>query len=576
MLARAWRNRIAGLAQWAATVGAWVDSSFVSRSLGKTGAVLGAALATSVPARVLWWDRWAGQMAAARRAAGTAARPSARRAPRWAAVPAIVAGVRSTLAAALVASLPARLWRWVTSVTERDGIGRSLTVQLLFWYYRERSRAEDGRAPAVAVAAATAETRPTAVAAATLTVEEGALQLLRDWTVLSLHMLIWLLPVVNATRLMVLAALVVSLMSARVLMGERVRGSTLAVPFAAYLAMSVLATLASVHPTGSLRDLAIVVGSGGVLFAIMNLKDRRDWYGLLASTAAVATLVAAYGLYQAIRGVNVLSMHWLDPKTNPGLTTRVFSTFGNPNILAEYLLLVVPAVVGLLWSERHGLKRLLFLGVVAVTGLCMVLTFSRGAWLGTGLAVLVFLAIMEARVLLVVPIVAIGSYFFLPSVIHARLASIVNLQDASNAYRMNIWIAALHMIRDYWVTGVGFGYRSFMLVYQDYKLRAQIAFHSHNQYLEQFVELGIMGLALFIWLMLRVVAAGGPALRRIGRVRADPRLRAVVAGCVASVAGVLFYGIFENIFYLPTVILTFWVTAGLGAAAGLMAADDKI
>ena len=563
MLGRAWRNRVTGLARWAATLGVWVDSSFVSRSLSRTGTALGAALATSVPARIIWWDQWAGQMAAARpvssRARGVGAYLGSRAAP----VPTLVAAIRSTLAAGLVAGVPARLWRGFTSAVAGDGVRHSLAVRLLSWYYRDSGVGAEGRAATSAVAV----TAPS--------VEERDLELLRDWNALSLHLLVWLLPVVNPTRLMMLAALVTGLVLVRAVMGEKLRGSTLAVPFAAYLSMSVLATLASVHPAGSLRDLAIIAVSGGVIFAIMNLKNRQAWYGLLASAAAVATSVAAYGLYQAIRGVNVLSMHWLDPKTNPGLTTRVFSTFGNPNILAEYLLLVVPAVVGLLWSERDILKKLLFTAIVAVTALCMVLTFSRGAWLGTGLAVLVFLAIMEARALLLAPIVALAGYFFLPPVIHARLASIVNLRDASNAYRMNIWIAALHMIKDYWVTGVGLGYRSFMLVYQDYKLRAQVAWHSHNQYLEQFVELGIMGLALFVWLMLRVAAAGAPALRRIGRVRADPRLRAVVAGCVASVAGVLFYGIFENIFYLPTVILTFWVTAGLAAAAGLMAAEDK-
>lgn len=567
MLARAWKDRVTGLARLAAGLGAWFDASLVNRWLCRAGVRLGTAVVTSAPARALWWDRGVGEAAEGGRV-GTAAV-----ARRW--WGALMSGPGRLLAEALDASGLARAWRGATSWLADEGARHSLTVRLWRWYYRDESggpgmgTAAAGKASAAPVVPASGIAGGGAVAAAPVRARE----LLRGWTLLALHLLVWLLPVVSATKLLLLAGVVLALILARLLVGERLRGSTLLVPFAVFLGLNVLATVSSVLPHGSLRDLSIVIASGGVLFAVVNLGDRRDWYGLLASFVAVATLVAALGLYQYAAGRAVTSSHWFDAKTNPDLTARVYSTFGNPNILAEYLVLVIPAVVGLFWSERNGPKQLLFAAMAGITGLCLVLTFSRGAWLGMAVAALVFVAIMEARVLWLVPVGAVGGYFLLPPVIHARLASIVNLSDASNAYRLNIWIATVRMIKDYWVTGVGLGYRSFMWVYQEYKLRGQIAWHSHNQYLEQFSELGIIGLALFVWLMLRVAAAGGSALRRSPH--ADRRLRSVAAGGVASVAGILFYGFFENIFYLPTVIVTFWVVAGLTTTAGLLAADGR-
>jgi putative inorganic carbon (HCO3(-)) transporter len=413
-----------------------------------------------------------------------------------------------------------------------------------------------------------------------------ALSALRGWTDLTLHALIWLLPVVAPLTLIGLTYLVLALMAARWLCGEKLTGTLVFPPMLAFLGMGALGTVTSVLPTGSARDLAILTGAAAVYLAIVNPGRPSSPRGWALSLCAAATIVAAYGLLQYVTGGAVASGHWYDPKTNPGLTTRVYSTFGNPNILAEYLVLTIPLALALLWSETRRWKRLVFGAMSAGMALCLGLTFSRGGWLGMAVAVVAGVAVIDPRALRLVPIGAIAGYLLLPPVVLNRIYTVVNLADSSNYYRLNIWKSTLRLIGDFWPTGVGLGYRPFMWVYGNYKLFGQVAWHSHNLYLEQVAELGVAGLVLFIWLMVRVLAAGlrarsllwtggagpGPAgLAETGGAGEPAERRgrmALVAAGLAAVAGILFYGLVENIFYLPTVIITFWIVAGLMVVAG--------
>lgn len=88
---------------------------------------------------------------------------------------------------------------------------------------------------------------------------------------------------------------------------------------------------------------------------------------------------------------------------------------------------------------------------------CMILTFSRGAWLGLLFAGLVFVLLLNPRLLLLAPFVMVALYFVLPDTVISRFTSIGNLTDNSTSYRVYIWIGVLAMLKDYWLCGIGPG-----------------------------------------------------------------------------------------------------------------------
>ncbi|MEW6545452.1 MAG: O-antigen ligase family protein [Bacillota bacterium] len=400
----------------------------------------------------------------------------------------------------------------------------------------------------------------------------------------SLHLLILALPILPPELLLAAAALPIAFYAAQVISGTAPRSRTpVDLPLAVYYALAVLATATSVDPRGSLRDLAINTCAFGLFLAITRAADRKMVLRLLNTLLLAGTLVAAYGVYQYLVGVPV-DKAWYDVKLHPELRVRVYSTFGNPNVLAEYLGLVIPFGLAGFVSQRRPQGRLLLASSLAVMTACLLFTYSRGGWLGLAVAVLVFVLFRERRVMWILPAVALLSYLAAPEVVLNRVASMVSLKDASNAHRVGVWLASLAMLRDFWLTGVGLGHRAFMQVYAEYKLKGRFAWHSHSLFLEQAIELGIVGLAVFLWVIFTVYRTGLHYLRpgrrdptshapvaappgRAVRAAADPAPAIVMAG-LAAVSGTLFHGLVENILYMATITISFWMVVALTIATG--------
>ena len=63
--------------------------------------------------------------------------------------------------------------------------------------------------------------------------------------------------------------------------------------------------------------------------------------------------------------------------------TRVFSIVESPNILGSIFILIIPLCLGLVLQKKRKFNdRALFFVLLGAMGLSLVLTLSRGAWLG--------------------------------------------------------------------------------------------------------------------------------------------------------------------------------------------------
>jgi O-antigen ligase len=240
----------------------------------------------------------------------------------------------------------------------------------------------------------------------------------------------------------------------------------------------------------------------------------------------------------------------------------VFATLDNPNVLAEFLVFTIPLSLAMLWSSANNGARIFITGIIGLSVLCLVLTLSRGGWLGFALAMLVFFLLKDRRALFLLLVMGLVGIFFLPDSILLRVASIGNLQESSTAYRLSIWTATLRIISDYWVSGIGLGLPTFAMVYPYYSLAAGMAYHSHNLFLQLIVEMGIVGLGAFLWLMWVFVKVGLNGIRRAK----DPFLKNLMIGLLAGMSGYLLQGLTDYVWYSPRLILTFWLMLGLMAA----------
>lgn len=333
--------------------------------------------------------------------------------------------------------------------------------------------------------------------------------------------------------------------------------SPIDIPIILFFIVMVISTVTSISFIGSLRDLALHIG--GITFALVmanSIKDKNSFNLIATMMIFSATLVALYGLYQYVVGVNIEAA-WLDVENNPDVRVRIFSVFGNPNILAEYLIMIIPISVALFWNTKKISKKIIFLCTTLIMILAMVFTLSRGSWIGFAFSALIFILLIDKRLLLSIIPISLGAVFFLPQTIMNRILSIGNLADSSNAHRINIWNMTLNIIGDYPMAGVGFGHLPFREVFGTY-IRTLNTYHAHNTYLETAAELGIPGLLVFLFFIFILFKYG---INKLVKSK-DKYIRTLGAGALSGLAGVLANGATENVLYLPKIIITFWMIVG--------------
>lgn len=322
----------------------------------------------------------------------------------------------------------------------------------------------------------------------------------------------------------------------------------------------IFAGITSITLISSMTKLLVYIIAFLFLFITTNLIDSKaKLYYLILAIVISATIVGLYGVYQYKAGVE-LKESWIDKELNPDIRTRVISTFDNPNVLAEYLILTIPITCALLWNTTSWFKRFLFLLSAASQGLCILLTFSRGGWLGIFLSMVLFAIFIDRRLFLFYIAGGIGLVALSPAAVMTRISTISNMEDSSTAYRFPLWKATIDMIKDYWVNGIGLGINAFRAVYPRYMRQGIIAVHSHNIILQIFVESGIFGIIGFIVFMFNSMRLNLITFAK----GMDIKIKRISISIFASVLGIFLHGLVDYIFFSDRIVMMLWILISIG------------
>ncbi|MCL2588750.1 MAG: O-antigen ligase family protein [Oscillospiraceae bacterium] len=330
-----------------------------------------------------------------------------------------------------------------------------------------------------------------------------------------------------------------------------------------YMFVYALATLASVTPRGSLQVGLITICFVGFYHVLVSgIQTRRQLRFLIGALAAAGAMVGVYGILQfLLPGTFAPAAAWLDEEMFD--FARVVGTLANPNVLGTYFLLVLPLTFAGLLISRTNQGRLYFLGCAGIMCLCLVLTFSRGAYLGILFAAAVFALLLDRRFIVPGILAVIVIFLAMPEAIIHRFFSIGDLTDTSTSYRVFIWLGTISMLRDYWFSGVGPGEAAWDMVYPAYSFATIIAPHSHNLFLQITVDAGAPGLLVFLAVIYQYLKASFAALRR--KVQGAQRFL-VIAG-ISAVVGFLVMSMTDYTFYNFRVLLFFWAVLAVGVIA---------
>lgn len=316
-----------------------------------------------------------------------------------------------------------------------------------------------------------------------------------------------------------------------------------------------------------LRKLWLV----GAFFVVYHLlADEREAWQMTVTAIAAALIVAAFGVSQHYTGFDL--SHWLTgkpPAVEPFWFGRYegFRTEGMfPSGITYAHNLLFPLIFVTAWlMAPHVTRRqrfVLFLGW-GVMLLALLFTLTRGVWVAYAV-VLLGLAVMKGRRALLpvgACLVAMGLAVTLVSPgVWERAHYAFDVQ--TNFARTQIWQANLDMIRDRPILGWGYGnYKKFREPYYQRYPQSDTNAHAHNNFLQMWVDAGIVGLAAFLFLFWSLVHLGWRAYRRLPA-EAEP-LRTLALGGTVSMLGFLVGGFTQYNFGDAEVAIAMWAMAGV-------------
>ena len=293
----------------------------------------------------------------------------------------------------------------------------------------------------------------------------------------------------------------------------------------------------------------------------------------------VALIVSVYGIRQQFFGVTNLAT-WNDPNSALAQDGRIYSYLGNPNLLAGYLLPAVAFAAAAIIIWQGWLPKLLAMVMFSLNSACLYFTDSRGGWL----AMVILLTVVSLsgyywwrkylspfwRVWLLPIVFGFCTALALIAItvvepLRLRIMSIfAGREDSSNNFRLNVWEAVDEMISDRPILGIGPGNDAFNKVYPLYMRPNYSALSAYSIFLETIVEVGYVGFAAFMWL---IIVTFNQGFIQLARLKQLGNLQGIwlIAAC-GAMAGMLFQGLFDTVWYRPQMNTLWWFMVALIAS----------
>lgn len=359
------------------------------------------------------------------------------------------------------------------------------------------------------------------------------------------------LPVL-VIRLVLLAVfmawLVLSMKAGKVIVPEPLLFLALAV----FGGWALLSVIRSPYAAPGMQWLLSLFTYAVMLLVVLHfVKSARHIRSLVAVVLGMGLVEAAVGVYQYV---------WAGQ-------ARPTGTFFNANFFSAYEVAVFAVAFGILCFRRRGegaRRDTLFLWCAAGAGaVVFVLAQSRGALLAFVGAVTVIGLCRFGKVFLGIIVLCLLVGAVVPNPLQTRLATIED-RDPYAFTRLDMWKSSLQRIVDHpWGVGLGlYKYASFQYRFPveggvtRYGKRAESA---HSEYLQMAVELGVVGLVLFlagITLLSREIM--GASKRGL-----DSWEQGAIIGMSGGLIGFFLHAGVDSVFHEPALVLLMILFVGM-------------
>ncbi|MBN2406209.1 MAG: tetratricopeptide repeat protein [Elusimicrobia bacterium] len=285
---------------------------------------------------------------------------------------------------------------------------------------------------------------------------------------------------------------------------------------------------------------------GVFIVIIYEFNCRNDFRRILNWALASCFFVVIYGFIQ------YFGLDWHIWKG--AFKERIFSTFGNPNFYAAWLVLLLPFVMIKTALTKKWYYGLLALGII----FNLVQTGTKGSWVGVGVEISVYIILYTLYLIKGDPrILKRIAACMITGILLITISGIVVFSIKridSIRFRLFTWGATMKMISEpifykpLKTLFVGHGIESFKLVYPAYR-RPEIFHienkhntetdHAHNEFVEIFYDEGFMGIVIYLWLLTAIFYAGLKRLSNLGLGGASSEDEYFLVALISGTAGMI-------------------------------------
>ncbi|MBI2118435.1 MAG: O-antigen ligase family protein [Elusimicrobia bacterium] len=336
---------------------------------------------------------------------------------------------------------------------------------------------------------------------------------------------------------------------------------SLLIPLILFLSSVILSAKNALYPA-LIFDYFLWTLALGLLYLLSSQINNQNIKENLFFTIALATAIS--GIYGAFQHFGFDFVPWTKKwDARPG------STFGNPNFAAGWWILTTPIFLALSLKQRQEKRSHLFFSLTALIGL-LNLYWSRteGACLALLLSLILGIGFYLTYVKKEKNKFLMPAYFLICIIILSGLSLWIiqewkkRMQDQSLRERIFKWETAKEIIKANPVFGVGANHLKvhFALYQAEVKKRMRIQLIStsesnvHNEFLQIWAELGILGLFSFLLIFIQWFWKMIKSLNN----QKEKLLENI--GLLTSLLSFLFYSLTNFPFHhVPTACLSFFI-----------------
>jgi O-antigen ligase len=366
----------------------------------------------------------------------------------------------------------------------------------------------------------------------------------------------------------------------------------------AFVAIAIVsAAINAVPPITAAAGIIFTIDAAALYFLPRIVGfERREVLIVVLAFVAVATLAGLLALAQVLLRPDILGLATSLGRFGEGARVGSFLN-GNPNMLGAILALATPFPIFAIFRLTGG-WRAFAAGIAFVLILALFFTFSRGAWLGLAMAMIVVGVLVDRRALvalLVLGALAYGTAHVMPRHILATQAERSQLEldiedatigrlsamGAGTDLRVLFIQNAIPIVRDHPLVGAGPGRWGGAVsshfaspLWDQYtdgrapevcpapgQAGACLGRTVDNFWLHVLVEFGILGALVLVG----VLAVAGTEILRAARQTLGYE-RVLLAGCAAAVIVLGVDSVSEMLLEGNTSSFVMWLLLGLGSA----------